>query len=77
MSIQWFASLVPLPTVITKPGVYLTRIGEAVTITVASEKQDFGCLGEYLNGGTDRWHKSGRLYFGQQSGNDIVRALDK
>lgn len=74
-----FAAFVTLPTVITAPGRYRTRGGEVVTITEASTKHNFGCVGTYSapnEGVIDRWHKSGRLYFGQLSSNDVVDAID-
>lgn len=69
-----FASLVLLADVITTPGKYITRAGELVEVTEASTRHDFNCTGTYSNGIREGWHKSGRLYFGQQSPNDIVRA---
>lgn len=75
----WMASLVPLPIIIDTPGIYKTRCGELVTVCRASEKHAFACHGFY---GTDTklmtlecWHKSGRLYFGQLSDNDIVEKV--
>lgn len=70
----WYASLVTKPDIITGPGQYVTRSGETVTITAASTRQDFRCVGHYSNGIREGWHKSGRLYFGMESANDIVRA---
>lgn len=73
MSSAAYAGLVTKPVVITEPGDYLTRCGERVTITRASDRHDHGCHGRYLpNGPDDRWHKSGRLYFGMTSDNDII-----
>jgi hypothetical protein len=73
MSSAYFASLVLLEVIIDAPGEYLTRSGEQVTIEKASSRHDFGCIGRYAGCGTqDRWHKSGRLFAGQLSGNDIV-----
>jgi hypothetical protein len=76
MSSASYASLVTRPDVITEPGNYITRRGETVSITVASAKQDHGCVGHYPEGTPDRWHKSGRLYFHIQCENDIVRRAD-
>lgn len=73
MSSAYFASFVLLEVIIDAPGEYLTRCGERVTIERESNRHDFGCIGHYAACGTpDRWHKSGRLYAGQQSPNDIV-----
>ncbi len=69
----YFAAFVNLPVVISEPGEYLTRGGERVTIEQASTRHSFGCVGGYADCGTqDRWHKSGRLYAGTESRNDIV-----
>ena len=67
-----FASLVILPVVIDAPGQYRTRSGETVVIDEVSSKHAFACRGVYPSGQRDAWHKSGRLYFGQLSNNDIV-----
>lgn len=73
MSSAYFAPFVLLEVIIAAPGEYLTRRGERVTIEQASTRQDFGCIGRYADCGTlDRWHKSGRLFAGQLSANDIV-----
>jgi hypothetical protein len=72
VSAAWFAPLVTLPTVIDGPGQYLTRCGETVNVTEATTRHKFGCIGTYPCGIIDRWHRSGRLYFGQTSANDIV-----
>lgn len=69
----YFASFVNLPVVVDEPGDYVTRCGETVTVSKASSRHDFGCVGTYANCGTeDRWHKSGRLQAGRESNNDIV-----
>lgn len=72
-TIQWFASLVPLPTVITEPGQYVTRANEVVTVSTVSTKHDFGCHGHYSQGISEHWHKSGRILFGMETCNDIVK----
>lgn len=74
MASAHYAPLVTKPVIITAPGCYLTRAGELVTINVASWRNDHGCVGTYSNGVADRWHRSGRIYPGMESGNDIVRA---
>lgn len=68
----WFSSLVVLPVVVDAPGEYLTRGGERVRVTEVSTKPAFACRGEYPNGTRDAWHRSGRLYFGTLSLNDLV-----
>jgi len=75
MTSAYYAPLVTKPDVISAPGEYVARSGEVVTITVASSRHDHGCIGTYGNGIADRWHKSGRIFAGMESGNDIVRAV--
>ena len=70
----YFASMVTLPIIIAGPGQYVTRGGEPVTIERASTTHGFNCYGVYANGVRDSWHRSGRLYAGTESRNDIVRA---
>ena len=70
----YFAELAPLPVVITRPGEYVTRRGERVSVERSSEHQDFGCTGHYASGQTDDWHRSGRLFAGCKSDNDIVQS---
>ncbi len=73
MTSAYFAPLVLFPAIITGPGRYLTRCGEAVEIVKASQRHEFGCHGTYSNGIADKWHRSGRLFAGMLSPNDIVR----
>lgn len=68
----YIVPLITKPTVITKPGQYMTRGGAVVTVEVVSRRPDFGCTGHYENGIHEGWHKSGRLYAGMESSNDIV-----
>lgn len=70
----WFAAFVVLPVVITGPGQYVTRSGEVVTVAQASSRHAFECRGAYSDGVSEAWHKSGRLLFGSETANDIVRA---
>jgi hypothetical protein len=74
MSSAYFAPLVTKPDVITSPGQYITRGGETVTVTAASWRHDFGCVGTYADGTAERWHKSGRTSASRESRNDIVKA---
>ena len=70
----WMAALVGKPMIITSVGTYVTRIGEIVVIDKPSYEHDFKCYGTYVaSGKRDSWHHSGRLYFGAESDNDIVR----
>lgn len=67
--------IVPLifqPVIVTEPGRYRTRSGELVQVETASPRHDFGCIGRYPNGTRERWHKSGRIFAGCLSANDIV-----
>lgn len=69
----YFVPLVALPAVISGPGAYVTRSGETVFVTQASRHNDFGCTGHYASGQSDHWHRSGRLFAGCESDNDIVQ----
>jgi hypothetical protein len=69
---EYFAPLVFAETIITHPGRYLTRSGETVLIDAVSNRHDFNCTGSYSCGRRERWHRSGRLYAGMLSANDIV-----
>ncbi|QIG65745.1 hypothetical protein phiOC_p080 [Ochrobactrum phage vB_OspM_OC] len=74
MAKAYFLPLVSLPVVIDESGEYVTRCGDVVTVTIVSTKHDMGCHGFYNAGGvSESWHKSGRLYAGTESFNDIVR----
>lgn len=71
----YFTGLAVLPVIVTAPGLYVTREGLVVQVDVAGGKAAaFDCTGAYPNGVREHWHRSGRLYFGQPSCNDIVRA---
>lgn len=72
MASAYFAPLVLLPTVIDGAGKYVTRCGESAEIAQSSHKHDFGCIGTYSNGTTERWHKSGRLFASRETANDVV-----
>lgn len=76
MTSAYFAPLVTLPTVITRPGSYVTRCGEIVSIKTATTSHVFGCHGIYSTGQRDSWHRSGRLFAGMESANDIVRPAE-
>lgn len=63
--------------IINEPGFYETRAGEKVEI-FGILATTFGCVGTYLEADIkDSWHKSGRLYFGQECENDIVRKIEQ
>jgi hypothetical protein len=68
----YWAPFVTLPVIITEPGEYITRGGEKVIVESVSTKHDFDCLGTYSTGQSEGWHKSGRLFAGRTSQNDIV-----
>lgn len=61
-----------LPTIIDKPGAYITRSGEAVTVHAIQARDLFGCVGTYSNGVAESWHKSGRHFPATETQNDIV-----
>ena len=70
-------SLIVLPSVVDAPGRYLTRAGEVVSVEkITRGRGGFNCEGHYASGQAERWHRSGRLYFGVLSDNDIVRAVE-
>lgn len=70
-------SLIVLPTIVDAPGRYLTRAGEVVSVERLTRGfGGFGCEGHYPSGQAERWHRSGRLYFGALSDNDVVRFVE-
>lgn len=73
MTTAAFCAFICLPVLIDAPGQYITRGGDVVTITHTSVRHDFRCCGTYSNGIAEGWNKTGRLYFGVESINDIVR----
>lgn len=75
MTSAYFAPLVLLPTIITKPGVYETRAGEKVQILVC-RRDGFGCFGIYSSGIHERFHQSGRIFATSESTNDIVKLFE-
>jgi hypothetical protein len=75
MSAAYFWPLVLLPAVITRPGRYRTRRGEAVTVERMPRpfaSHAFDCIGRYDSGVIEQWHRSGRLYAGALSANDVI-----
>ncbi|MDP9897392.1 hypothetical protein J2W32_006451 [Variovorax boronicumulans] len=72
MSSAYFCPLVTKPVVVVAAGHYVTRCGEVVTVSQVSTKHDFGCRGRYGNGTVEGWHKSGRIFAGIETANDIV-----
>lgn len=77
MTYPFFPSLVTVPIVITGPGAYITRSGETVDVVTATMGHEFGCIGTYPSGALEAWHRSGRLYAGVESANDIVAAAPR
>jgi hypothetical protein len=75
MASAYFAPLVTLPVIIDTPGSYRTRCGDVVTIDVVTMSHAFHCRGVYPNGRLEDWHRSGRLYAGVESDNDVVTKL--
>lgn len=74
MSSAYYWPFVLLPVVLVAPGRYLTRGGDVVTVNTVSTRHDHGCRGVYPCGTPEGWHKSGRIYAGMLSANDIVSA---
>jgi len=73
MTSPYFVPLISLPDIITESADYLTRAGEVVVIGEISKRHEFACVGHYRDQNkSDFWHKSGRLYAGVESQNDIV-----
>jgi hypothetical protein len=69
-------SLVVKPVIIDRPGTYLTRCCQRVTVTEVSTKHDRGCIGTYPEGIKEGLHMSGRIFTGRESPNDIVQRVD-
>lgn len=65
-------TLASLAVIIKHPGEYLTRKGEVVRIETVAAGRQFACKGVYSCGTVDHWHRSGRLYVGRESINDIT-----
>ena len=68
-------SLIILPTVIDKPGLYVTRINEVVEIESVG-KNAYGARGRYSNGVYESWDISGRILPYSKTDNDIVRKYE-
>jgi len=69
--IPYAAHFLSLPVVITEAGRYVTRSGDVVTVDDVSS-----ChwkRGRYSTGGQETWHRSGRIFSGRETDNDIVR----
>lgn len=76
MTSAYFASFVTLPIVIDRPGLYRTRSGDRAQVTAASQRNDFGCVGRYVGGPDERWHRSGRIFAGRETVNDVVEFIE-
>lgn len=68
--IPYAAFFLSFPVVITVPGQYVTRSGEAVTVDDVSNAH--WKRGTYATGQHESWHRSGRIFSGQETANDIV-----
>jgi hypothetical protein len=68
--IPYAAFFLSFPVVITTPGQYVTRSGEVVTVDDVSDHH--WKPGMYSCGTIERWHRSGRIFSGQETANDIV-----
>ena len=60
-----------LPTVIDSQGEYITRSGEVVEVTDVSGHH--WKHGRHQNGISETWHRSGRIFSGRETENDIIR----
>lgn len=69
--IPYAAFFLSFPEVITTPGQYVTRSGETVTIENADNAH--WKRGHYADGTPERWNRSGRIFSGQETQNDIIR----
>jgi hypothetical protein len=72
MASIYFIPLFSKPVIITHSGDYVTRDGNIVHITHVSDQHDYGCHGVYADRVLDYWHKSGRIFTGRETQNDIV-----
>lgn len=69
-AIPYAAFFLSFPVIITAPGQYITRSGEAVEIEAARDAH--WMVGKYACGTTETWHRSGRIFSGKQTQNDII-----
>ncbi len=63
---------ISLPKVVTGPGVYRTRSGEAVTVDGFSGHAGYIANGSYADGLAESWFVSGRVLSHYESKNDIM-----
>jgi hypothetical protein len=68
--IPYAAYFLSFPAVITGTGKYVTRSGE--TVTVERVDDHHWKRGHYADGTPERWHRSGRIFSGQETANDII-----
>lgn len=68
--IPYCAHFLGFPVVITAPGQYVTRSGEVVEVD--DVRDHHWKLGRYPSGVHERWHRSGRIFSGTETANDIV-----
>lgn len=69
--IPYEAFFLSKPVVITTPGQYVTRSGEVVEVDDASDYH--WKRGRYQDGTPESWHRSGRIFSGRETPNDIIR----
>lgn len=74
--IPYVAHFLSFPVVIDKDGKYITRSGEIVTIEKCSENFHWK-KGRYSNGIEETWHRSGRIFSGRETSNDIIGLAPK
>lgn len=68
--IPYCAYFLSFPVIITEPGQYVTRSGELVEVRDVSNVH--WKYGKYPTGQNECWHRSGRIFSGQETPNDIV-----
>lgn len=69
-----FVQHIILPTIVTRPGRYVTRCGEVVTVERITTGLHASAYGYYSNGIEERWDACGRLLPHSLSKNDIVQS---
>lgn len=70
--VPYAAFFLGLPPLITQPGRYVTRSGEVVQVDDTSNTH--WKRGAYPCGTAETWNRSGRIFSGRETPNDIVRA---
>jgi hypothetical protein len=72
-SFPYAAFFLGFPVVITAPGQYVTRSGEVVEVD--DDSSYHWKRGRYQCGTVETWHRSGRIFSGTETANDIVQPV--